>query len=325
MSSQSVHPPLLRFSSETLPPRDRFAICREVLGKRTLRVDIEQIGDSPFYIECEVRQIPGLVIDTGRIGCSYLRRTPSLISDGNDNVLLGINRSGTSMISHLGREVTLRAADAVLLSCGDVGAVFRPQPTSHFGIHVPRAALRARVSNVEDALARSLPHHSEALRLLKNYIDVVNSVELTAPALRDAVANHVYDLIACVIGEMRGKDAPADIGGMRAARLHAIKEDISANILSDGLTLGAIAKRQNISPSYIRKLLETDGTNFTELVLEGRLLHARRLLSDPIYATHRISDIALAAGFGDLSYFNRTFRRRFGYAPSEVRLGKPRS
>jgi AraC-like DNA-binding protein len=33
----------------------------------------------------------------------------------------------------------------------------------------------------------------------------------------------------------------------------------------------------------------------------------------------KIATIALDAGFGDLSYFNRTFRRRFGVAPSELR------
>jgi AraC-like DNA-binding protein len=29
--------------------------------------------------------------------------------------------------------------------------------------------------------------------------------------------------------------------------------------------------------------------------------------------------VAYEAGFGDLSYFNRTFRRRYGATPSDVR------
>ena len=32
-----------------------------------------------------------------------------------------------------------------------------------------------------------------------------------------------------------------------------------------------------------------------------------------------IIDIAFAAGFGDVSHFNRMFRRRFGDTPSDVR------
>jgi AraC-like DNA-binding protein len=54
-------------------------------------------------------------------------------------------------------------------------------------------------------------------------------------------------------------------------------------------------------------------------VLEQRLYRAHRTIADPRRADRMISAIAFAAGFGDLSYFNRTFRRRFGMTPSDVR------
>jgi AraC-like DNA-binding protein len=78
----------------------------------------------------------------------------------------------------------------------------------------------------------------------------------------------------------------------------------------------------------VRKLFEEEGTTFTEFVLESRLAQALQMLSDPRLAGRTISSIAFSLGFGDLSYFNRTFRRRFGAAPSEMRTkasnGDPR-
>ena len=40
---------------------------------------------------------------------------------------------------------------------------------------------------------------------------------------------------------------------------------------------------------------------------------------DPRFAGMTVSAVALAAGFGDLSHFNRSFRRRYGATPSVVR------
>jgi AraC-like DNA-binding protein len=66
-------------------------------------------------------------------------------------------------------------------------------------------------------------------------------------------------------------------------------------------------------------LFEEEGTTFTEFVLEERLGYARRLLASPRSAGRKIIDIAFTCGFGDVSYFNRAFRARFGTTPSDVR------
>jgi len=66
-------------------------------------------------------------------------------------------------------------------------------------------------------------------------------------------------------------------------------------------------------------LFETDGTTFSEFLLGQRLALAYRMLTGPRSGNRPIGSIALDVGFNDLSYFNRTFRRRFGATPSDVR------
>jgi AraC-like DNA-binding protein len=80
-----------------------------------------------------------------------------------------------------------------------------------------------------------------------------------------------------------------------------------------------IAAQHRVKPRWVQRLFECEGTTFTEYVLAQRLGRAHRLLTDPRYASLKISTIALDIGFGDLSYFNRAFRRRYGMTPSELR------
>jgi AraC-like DNA-binding protein len=66
-------------------------------------------------------------------------------------------------------------------------------------------------------------------------------------------------------------------------------------------------------------LLEAEGTTFTDYALNLRLTRAQQMLTESRFASWTISAIAYEAGFGDLSHFNRAFRRRYGASPSEVR------
>lgn len=85
------------------------------------------------------------------------------------------------------------------------------------------------------------------------------------------------------------------------------------------MSVNEVATRHGISSRYVRMLFAADQTFFSEFVLLGRLERVHRMLCDPRYADRPISTIAVACGFGDLSYFNRVFRRRFGATPSDLR------
>ena len=56
-----------------------------------------------------------------------------------------------------------------------------------------------------------------------------------------------------------------------------------------------------------------------DLRLERRHDAARAMLTSPRYATWSVIAIALEAGFGDVSHFNRRFTRRYLMTPSDMR------
>ncbi|MGH9905346.1 MAG: helix-turn-helix transcriptional regulator [Pyrinomonadaceae bacterium] len=132
---------------------------------------------------------------------------------------------------------------------------------------------------------------------------------------------YIHDLMAVALGATRDGAVIAAGRGVRAARLRAIKAHVMENLGSLELTVTGVALRQRVTPRYIHMLFQTEGITFSKFVLGQRLMRAHHMLSDPRFAGLGISAIAFAAGFGDLSYFNRTFRRRFGATPSELRHG----
>jgi AraC-like DNA-binding protein len=108
----------------------------------------------------------------------------------------------------------------------------------------------------------------------------------------------------------------------RLSRISAVKAYIIANIDDPALCLTDIAAQQGISSSYVRKLFASGGEKFTTYVLELRLVKVSRMLVDPDARIHSISAVALKCGFNDVSYFNRVFRKRYGYTPSDLRSGR---
>src|SRR5262249_602295 len=134
-----------------------------------------------------------------------------------------------------------------------------------------------------------------------------------------AFAQHMLDLVGLSIGADGEASQIAEHRGLAAARLDAIKGEILRGLARSDLTLTQVAAKHGLSTRYVQHLFELSGSSFTGFVLEQRLLAAHRSLSEPRSRWRKVSDVATAAGFADISYFNRTFRARFGATPTEVR------
>ena len=225
---------------------------------------------------------------------------------------------GPFVISQGDAELTLGDGDATFVSTAEPASFTHYPPGDVLAFRVPRLAFAQHLADLENCYLRRIARGTPALMLLRSYAGIVTSDQTFDRELQQAVVTHVYDLMAVAIGATADAQT-AQERGLRAARLDAIKQDIAGSLGQAALSVATLASRHGCTPRSVQRLFETEGTTFTEYVLAQRLAQAHRMLNDPRRDGDKVSAIAYDCGFGDVSYFNRMFRRQFGAVPSDVR------
>jgi AraC-like DNA-binding protein len=86
--------------------------------------------------------------------------------------------------------------------------------------------------------------------------------------------------------------------------------------------LADLAREAELSPyHFLRTFERLTGVTPHQFLLRARLREAARRLTA---SRHRVIDVALDAGFSDVSNFNRAFRQEFGVAPLAYRAREAR-
>jgi AraC-like DNA-binding protein len=311
---------IVEFSTDTIPEKDRIAYWREHYGHVMLRVDLEPARDRIFDACSRTLSLPGLQLMEASSSPAKISRRGQYLADGNDDIMLAINRAGSVVVESAGRERSLRDGEAIILSGCEATSFHRTSPGGSFTLRVPRAVLETTQVSVEDAVMRPIPGDRGALRLLADYAGwLLNSGGPIDRELLNLSIRHVQDLLALAIGPAADFAETARTRGLRAARLKLAKSYVVAHSHRRDISITTLASSLNVTPRYAQRLFEAGGTTFSEFLIGQRLARAHRLLCEPGSSQNAISTIAYDVGFGDLSYFNRRFRRQYGLTPREVR------
>lgn len=310
-------PSTLRFSTAHFPERDRLMMFREMFGRSVANMDITPLAEE-CQAEIELRMFPGASVMWGSNSPHRFEKVRDPGKSDDDCLLAWATSPG--VFKHLGKQITVGAGPAVLMSCADRATVENASPIQHVTLKLPRASLKPLVPRLEDAFMRPIPTEIDALRLLKSYLATVHAEhEAVGIELQRALVLHVCDLIALALGTTRDGAEQAASRGLPAARLSAIKKHVLKYLGDPSLSVNDVARAQWVTPRYVQMLFEREGRTFSAFLLESRLALAHRRLSNPASASLPIGAIAADCGFGDLSYFNQSFRRAYGETPSDVR------
>ena len=309
----------LKFHSRIYHERQRLEAFRQILGRKMLHTDIDALSDAPASVEAKLRLLPDLRFGSGTVSAMRQRRTRSQACADNDDLVLVVNLEGTMVATQRGSDFALGPGDAFIFSCLEAGAYLRPEAGALLTMRLPHAALATRIADIDDKIGQIIGGDQAALRLLRRYLNGMDDDLLSTQRLRELCTSHVYDLVAALCDPQPDAAAAIRDGGVAAPRRRAMKDFIAAHLGSPSLSVGTLAAQFGLSPRQIQRLFESEGCTFSEYVLQERLACVRARLSTAEDAERRISDLVLDHGFGDVSSFNRAFKRRYGRTPGDIR------
>jgi AraC-like DNA-binding protein len=247
-------------------------------------------------------------------------RTSNFIRDGDDGLCVILLESGSAYQTQRETDQSLVSGEAIVCDCVYPGAFNYVTESRSWCIKVPRRRIADLLPPGVRLAGTKLDRDVAIRRLLFGYLKGSSGIDLrNSKAAVGLFEDHIVDLVALALGAEGEASVIAKKRGARAARRLAILREIERRSSDPGLSAIAIALLFGVTPRYVHLVLEETGKSFTHHVLERRLEKANALLRDPQWRHLKIAAVAAKAGFADLSYFNRAFRRHFGATPSDQR------
>lgn len=308
-----------RIASDELSPRETVPTVNRELAQAPFGTQITPLGDGPLEGVVVERLLPNLNYMWARSTPVHALRAGPVHMRGSDSLVLGVATAPRAS-RQFGRDYSLLPGEGIAVGNAGPGGTAYLSACEQTTVIVSQESLRPFLKDKSAHFVRCISPDNGALQLLVGYLAVLKDTTVP-PELEPAVVAHVHDLLAVALGANRDGIELARTRGVRAARLHAVKRDVMEHL--DGqVSVDTLASRHRLTPRYVQMLFADEGVTFTEFVRNQRLASAHRMLSSPRFDHKRIGEIAFEVGFGDLAYFNRAFRQRYGLSPGDARAGK---
>jgi AraC-like DNA-binding protein len=303
------------------PAGNSADLWRERVAERLLRIDWDVPHGRPFHATMTPVLCAGDVEIAGiESGPCVLTNTPAHAGEKQHRCSIHILMSGQRALTRrIDGEIELRKSMGVVL---DEGKYYRHRSDNEvmraFVLMLPKARILERVPEFDRLIEAPLDVSSEPFRLLQSFLSLPSAgVELNGPDLARINADYVVDL---VVMALTGRSDDAEALRRRTlpeTRYRIILGEIERGLGDPKLSGKTIAARIGITERYLQQLMESHGETFSHFVLRQRLEKAASvLIAKPRL---RISEVAFLCGFNDLSYFNRSFKKRFGENPRAYR------
>ncbi len=255
-------------------------------------------------------EIADIACDIDRIE----RTRKGILRDDTEHMFLLMQKEGNTRLEHNGNYCSLEAGDFVLLDSTKPAELSYKNSFSHFySAHIPRAGcLRGSVGQFEIGKVRRADH--PLAEILKETLSRAKKGD----EKKQLKSSYLKGLIGIAFGET---DNPFEVNCFdnRQNRFEFIERIIDQNLCESGLSLAWLAKKIGMSTRQLQREFHENGTSFTYTIGNKRLKLVSERLNQAVDMNRQINIalLSFATGFGDVSHFNRMFKKKFDCTPTQ--------
>lgn len=291
----------------------RKAVCANLVGVECVANPRSGLAGRFTQLATET----GFAIARLRAGAHQAVRESSVLKkSGTDFYMLFLQKSGEMNVQRDGRSFTVRPGDMYFYDGSTEHSLTFESAFDHLAVRVPRSLIEEQCS----ALAQVGSFHLSAS---DDAIDQV-LLPMTGSALGarnasnlPAIVNSVFELFSA----RSFNDSSALVGTTPHSRLtlaRAIRK-IESSLYDPCLNAESVAEDLGMSRRNLDRLIASCGTSFPQVLMETRLKRAGEMLAQRAHGGRSVTEIALAVGFENHSFFSRKFKERFDVSPRDYR------
>jgi AraC-like DNA-binding protein len=304
-----------RWSTADAPPAAQFTRWRELICEAFLDLTPEsdlRDGFAGTVTQWSLQAMSIARIDSQR---QQVRRTARNIARvPQPGFYANFQVRGTSLMTQHGRSTVLRPGDLAVVDTSEPFQFDFRDDFRQLSLFLPRSLFEHQLGSPVRTATRVGTTTGAGAAVRHALLALTGNTLAGETAARLAV--HTAGILAVALDQPVATWAtPVRHDGLYAAAL----ADIDEHLADDDLSPPVTARRLSVSVRLLHALFAGREHTYAAEVRRRRLEVAWRTLQDPARTHLRVIDIAVDAGFTDVSSFHRAFRREYGRTPAAVR------
>jgi AraC family transcriptional regulator, positive regulator of tynA and feaB len=291
-----------------------FGNWADDLADAFVRLEPRKVSDAPFFGSISKADLAPIHISRVLAAphCVARQRT-HIRKGGRDFFFLNLQVDGLSRSVQRGHEQICGPGDLAVVDTTEPFEILNQRGFNLLCFAVPRELLAGHFAD-RPRLALSSTEMGRALaRTLSGYADLC--IGSAAHPLVPTLGDHLLELLShadrFATGEPSARIRPS-------VQLSMMLDQIERHFAEVDFNAARLAQKFSCSLRYVHKLFSSTGRSVGEHINDRRILASARNLLDPA-CRMTIAEIAFAAGFNDISHFNRLFKRCHGHSPRDFR------
>jgi AraC-like DNA-binding protein len=308
--------PYLTFESADCPVGEGRARWQAMIGAYDVTLPEGQ-EETDFAVTSESWLVGELLISHGHLTPVELRRSAErVVADGRDTFTFGLVTRGVLAGDFDGRACELRPGQVCVIDFSRPWRA-RTASTEFILVSAPRAPLVAAAPHARNLHGRLLEGATGRL-LIEHFTALVRHLPQARAEDAPVIQSATLRMIAASLEALEPGDGEPRRAEDRRL-IDRVRRHIEERLDAEDLSPESLSRALGVSrPTLYRAFAGTGGV--MGYIRRRRLETVHVLLSDRA-ETRSLAELALAFGFSSHAHFSTAFRRRFGYAPRDARLG----